>query len=108
LIDKPGSAEEYKTGAWRTYRPQVDVDKCINCLRCWLLCPDMSIYAEDGRMAGYDYDHCKGCGICAKVCPVAAIEMILEEKVSGRADERGRYQSGEKKKQGEGVSGKKG
>ncbi|MDE7478973.1 MAG: 4Fe-4S binding protein, partial [Lachnospiraceae bacterium] len=23
----------------------------------------------------FDYDHCKGCGICAKVCPFGAINM---------------------------------
>jgi pyruvate ferredoxin oxidoreductase delta subunit len=25
-----------------------------------------------------DYDHCKGCGICAHECPVKAIKMIPE------------------------------
>ncbi|KXA91095.1 pyruvate synthase, partial [candidate division MSBL1 archaeon SCGC-AAA259A05] len=27
-----------------------------------------------------DLDYCKGCGICAKECPVDAIEMVKEEK----------------------------
>jgi Pyruvate/2-oxoacid:ferredoxin oxidoreductase delta subunit len=26
-----------------------------------------------------NYDTCKGCGICAAICPKGAIEMVLEE-----------------------------
>ena len=93
LILEAGNAERYKTGGWRTERPQVDKGKCTNCLQCWLLCPDCCIYLEEGAMAGYDYDHCKGCGICARVCPVKAIKMILETDPRGGADERGRLNS---------------
>ena len=85
-----GNSVEYETGSWRTFRPVVDKEKCINCMRCWLLCPDSSIHAENEQMQGYDYAHCKGCGICAEVCPVDAVEMILEtEKEKVEADERG-------------------
>jgi len=28
--------------------------------------------------AGFDYDVCKGCELCAEVCPVEAVEMIPE------------------------------
>jgi Pyruvate/2-oxoacid:ferredoxin oxidoreductase delta subunit len=31
-------------------------------------------------MLGIDYDHCKGCGICAEECPKDAIHMEEEEK----------------------------
>ncbi len=37
-------------------------------------CPDSSIPVRDGRRTDFDYDHCKGCGICAQVCPFSAIE----------------------------------
>jgi pyruvate ferredoxin oxidoreductase delta subunit len=95
IIDVPGSSREYYTGGWRTFRPLVDKKRCINCLTCWMFCPDMSIFAENGNMEGYDYDHCKGCGNCAEVCPVKCIMMTEEEKFGelnkkNEFDERGR------------------
>lgn len=78
IITEAGNAVEYETGSWRTYRPVRDVAKCTNCMICWILCPDSSIEVKDGKMTGFDYKHCKGCGICAKECPVNCISMVLE------------------------------
>jgi len=33
---------------------------------------------KDGKMEGFDYEHCKGCGICASICPVKCIKMEKE------------------------------
>ncbi len=68
---------EFKTGDWRTFRPVVDQEKCTRCLLCWVYCPDMSI-VWDGQRISVNYDYCKGCGICARECPVKAIEMVKE------------------------------
>ena len=66
------------TGAWRTFKPIIDLEKCIRCWICWKFCPDVSIRIEDEKPV-IDYEHCKGCGICANECPKKAIEMIKEE-----------------------------
>jgi pyruvate ferredoxin oxidoreductase delta subunit len=78
MIVEAGNAVRYQTGEWRAFRPAVDKEKCINCLQCWIFCPDSSIQVVDEEMAGFDYDHCKGCGVCASICPVDAIEMDTE------------------------------
>ena len=80
LILEAGNAVEYETGSWRNMRPIRDEEKCIDCLRCWIFCPDSAILVEDRKVVGIDLDHCKGCGICAYECPpkVNAIEMVLE------------------------------
>jgi pyruvate ferredoxin oxidoreductase gamma subunit len=73
---------ENRTGAWRSRRPHWSNEKCIQCLICWIYCPDAAIKLENGKIAGFDYDYCKGCGICADICPkkANAITMGKEEK----------------------------
>ena len=80
-VVEAGNSAAYHTGSWRTYKPKHVPERCIHCLRCWILCPDSAILVEDGKMVGFDYDHCKGCGICATECPPKchAIEMELDE-----------------------------
>ena len=77
-----GNAVEYKTGPWRTYKPVWKEENCIHCLICWMYCPDESVIVNDGKFIRFDYDYCKGCGICANECPAKenAIEMVLDKK----------------------------
>jgi len=53
------------TAAWRTERPVIDKQLCINCGLCMGYCPVNSIY-------------CKGCGICSVECPKKAVSMVPE------------------------------
>ena len=83
VILEAGNAAEYETGSWRSMRPIRD-DRCINCLRCWIFCPDSAIVVEDGKVLGINLDHCKGCGICAYECPpkIQNIAMVLETEAA--------------------------
>jgi pyruvate ferredoxin oxidoreductase delta subunit len=46
---------------------------------CALHCPEGCIYGKEENTYNNDEAYCKGCGICARICPVNDIEMILEE-----------------------------
>jgi len=69
-----------QTGEWRTYRPVVIKSKCTKCGFCWMYCPEGTILEDEGGYYKFDYDYCKGCGICAYECPSKAIEMKLEDQ----------------------------
>jgi len=48
---------------------------CVECDLCLLLCPDLSIIKEGEKRYGVNNDYCKGCSICATLCPRNVIEM---------------------------------
>jgi 2-oxoacid:acceptor oxidoreductase delta subunit (pyruvate/2-ketoisovalerate family) len=73
-------AEPVKTGSWRTgVRPSVDLSLCVDCLLCWLYCPDSAVVLDGTAFGGFDLDVCKGCEICAEMCPTHAIEMVPDD-----------------------------
>jgi 2-oxoacid:acceptor oxidoreductase delta subunit (pyruvate/2-ketoisovalerate family) len=79
----PGEAEPPRTGGWRTgVKPEVDLSKCVNCLLCWLYCPDSAVVLDGTTFTGLDLTYCKGCEICAEVCPADAVTMVPEEVAS--------------------------
>jgi len=79
-----GTAKSFHTGGWRSERPVWNEPNCIQCLICWIVCPDNAVFVENEKMTGFDYDHCKGCGICDKECPTKpgkrAVTMEPERK----------------------------
>ena len=65
VIARAGTSREFNTGEWSTSKPLFIEDKC----------PDSSIPVADMKRGEFDYEHCKGCGICVKACPFGAITM---------------------------------
>jgi len=63
--------------SWRVEQPVFNIDVCIDCQNCWVWCPDTSILSRDKQMLGIDYDHCKGCAVCAEVCPTNPKSLIM-------------------------------
>jgi len=82
-IMDPGSSVRFKTGNWKTLKPIYDKKKCINCMLCVVYCPENSIPQKKGIRLETNYEMCKGCGICAQVCPVKAIKMVKEGDKDG-------------------------
>ena len=82
IIPQAGNAVEYHVGGWRNVRPVRNDEDCIDCLFCWVYCPDNAVNVKDASVKGLDFDldHCKGCGICAAVCPKKCIEMKPEHE----------------------------
>jgi len=64
--------------AWRTFKPVVNKEACVGCLRCYLVCPDGVISKTEDNKVKIDYDFCKGCGVCAHECKPNAIDMLKE------------------------------
>jgi 2-oxoacid:acceptor oxidoreductase delta subunit (pyruvate/2-ketoisovalerate family) len=53
---------------------------CFECDNCYGVCPDNAVIKlGPGKRFEFNYDYCKGCGICAAECPCGAIDMIPEE-----------------------------
>jgi 2-oxoacid:acceptor oxidoreductase delta subunit (pyruvate/2-ketoisovalerate family) len=52
---------------------------CFECDNCFGMCPDTAVIKlGEGMRYAFDYDYCKGCGICAAECPAGAIDMTPE------------------------------
>ncbi|NPA74349.1 MAG: 4Fe-4S dicluster domain-containing protein [Epsilonproteobacteria bacterium] len=65
---------------WRVFKPVYNRETCIDCQNCWVFCPDTAIISVDKKMVGIDYEHCKGCGVCAEVCPTNPKSLIMFEE----------------------------
>jgi NADPH-dependent glutamate synthase beta subunit-like oxidoreductase len=52
---------------------------CFECDNCYGVCPDNAVIKlGPGNRFEFNYEYCKGCGVCAAECPCGAIEMKAE------------------------------
>ena len=53
---------------------------CLQCDNCYGVCPDNAVIktGDDNVPYIFNYDYCKGCGICSSECPCGAINMEKE------------------------------
>lgn len=52
---------------------------CFECDNCYGVCPDNAVIKlGPGKKFEFNYDYCKGCGICVEECPCGSIKMIPE------------------------------
>jgi NADPH-dependent glutamate synthase beta subunit-like oxidoreductase len=53
---------------------------CLQCDNCYGVCPDNAVIKTGEEKVPYifNYDYCKGCGICSSECPCGCIKMEAE------------------------------
>ena len=53
---------------------------CFECDNCYGVCPDNAVIKlGPGQRFSFNYDYCKGCGICVTECPCGAITTEAEK-----------------------------
>jgi 2-oxoacid:acceptor oxidoreductase delta subunit (pyruvate/2-ketoisovalerate family) len=69
-----------ETNALYEARRCLSCGNCFECDNCYGVCPDNAVIKlGPGARFRFNYDYCKGCGICAQECPCGAIAMVAEE-----------------------------
>ena len=52
---------------------------CFECDNCYGVCPDNAVIKlGPGKKFEFNYEYCKGCGVCVAECPCGAIKMEAE------------------------------
>jgi len=68
-----------ETNALYEARRCLSCGNCFECDNCYGVCPDNAVIKlGPGKRFEFNYDYCKGCGICVSECPCGAITMVPE------------------------------
>src|SRR5205085_8137779 len=68
-----------ETNALFEARRCLSCGNCFECDNCYGVCPDNAVIKlGTGLRFEFNYDYCKGCGVCMEECPCGAIEMVAE------------------------------
>jgi 2-oxoacid:acceptor oxidoreductase delta subunit (pyruvate/2-ketoisovalerate family) len=69
-----------ETNALFEARRCLSCGNCFECDNCYGVCPDNAVIKlGPGKRFRFNYDYCKGCGICVSECPCGAIKMVPED-----------------------------
>ncbi len=69
-----------ETNALFEARRCLSCGNCFECDNCYGVCPDNAVIKlGPGKRFEFNYDYCKGCGLCVSECPCGAIKMVPEE-----------------------------
>jgi 2-oxoacid:acceptor oxidoreductase delta subunit (pyruvate/2-ketoisovalerate family) len=69
-----------ETNALFEARRCLSCGNCFECDNCYGVCPDNAVIKlGPGKRFLFNYDYCKGCGMCVAECPCGAIKMVAEE-----------------------------
>ena len=70
-----------ETNALYEARRCLSCGNCFECDNCYGVCPDNAVIKlGPGNRFAFNYDYCKGCGVCAAECPCGAIRMEAESE----------------------------
>ena len=68
-----------ETNALFEARRCLSCGNCFECDNCYGVCPDNAVIKlGPGKRFEFNYDYCKGCGLCVAECPCGAITMVPE------------------------------
>ncbi|MGF1548753.1 MAG: NAD(P)-binding protein [Thiotrichales bacterium] len=68
-----------ETNALYEARRCMSCGNCFECDTCYGVCPDNAVIKlGPGKRFQFNYDYCKGCGLCVAECPCGAIRMEAE------------------------------
>jgi 2-oxoacid:acceptor oxidoreductase delta subunit (pyruvate/2-ketoisovalerate family) len=85
IIRRQSSFEEVQGGldennALFEARRCLSCGNCFECDNCYGVCPDNAVIKlGPGKRFEFNYDYCKGCGVCVAECPCGAIKMVAED-----------------------------
>ena len=84
IVRRQSSFDEVQGGLTETNalfeaRRCLSCGNCFECDNCYGVCPDNAVIKlGPGLRFEFNYDYCKGCGVCVAECPCGAIKMVPE------------------------------